>query len=183
MKEGLSGRHAVAWSVLTLGCRSAAAQPTEMRALLQPTEMRALLQQGHASHPRGGFTLIEVMIASVMLALVSGGLYACGIQAYKMSRLNLLSTQARGLGVQKIEELVGGGFETIALQAPYEVQTNFIQDAYQVVRSVEISGHNADGSPVSNLAHSAYLEVHVHIEYNEPRSGRLLTDTYSTIVH
>lgn len=134
------------------------------------------------SRSRQGFTIVEVMMSSLILVLVTGGLYASGTHALKMSQMNLLTTQARALGVQKLEEIAGLGIENILVQMPYTVQVNTIQDAYQVTRSVEIVGHEADGSLVTNVLDSVYLELHVHVQYQYPRSTQLITNTYSTIV-
>jgi len=132
---------------------------------------------------KSGFTLVEVMIASVTLVIVSGGLYFGATQAIQLTRMTLLCTQARSLGVQRMEELVSLGKDgIIAQQQNFVTQTNWVQGPYMVVRNVDIVGHAQNRSVVSNLADALYLEVHVDMTYKHPRATNWVTDSFSTLV-
>ena len=138
--------------------------------------MRVRRKSGHS-----GMTLIEVVIAMGLLAVVIAGLYACGLTVMKMRLYNSISSESRALGIQKLEEVAANGFDNIIQQVPFNPQTNYLADKYPVVRQVEVTGHTTNRM-VTNLADSAYLEVHVHVAYYSPLSGRAITDCYSTIV-
>jgi len=129
-----------------------------------------------------GFTLTEAMIASAIVALTTGGLFAAGIMLMKMSAYNRLSIEAQGWALSRIEEITGQGFDNIILQAPYPVQTNYVRNKYSVVHEVEIIGHAADKSVVSNLADSVYLEIHVDAHFISPFNWITNTVTLSTLV-
>jgi type II secretory pathway pseudopilin PulG len=132
---------------------------------------------------KSGFTIIENMIASLILVAVAAGLYLTGLNSLKMAHTNSLVTQARGLGVQKLEEVHADGYDTVLLIAPYDPVTNTLMGAYEVVRNVEIVGHAVAGTVVGDLNSAAYLELRVVVDYPLPRSSRRLTNMYATIIH
>ena|GEM_PF-6216686 len=123
------------------------------------------------------------MVASLILVAVAAGLYLTGLNSLKMAHANSLVMQARGLGVQKLEEVHADGYDTVLLMVPYDPVTNTLMGAYEVVRNVEIVGHAVAGNVVGDLNSAAYLELRVMVDYPIPRSSRRLTNTYATIIH
>ena len=139
--------------------------------------MRVSRKSGHS-----GVTLIEVVIAMALLAVVIVGSYACGITVIKMRLYNSITSESRALGIQKLEEVAAVGFDNIVQQVPYAPQTNNLAGKYPVVRKVEVNGHTANRTVEPILTNSAYLEVHVLMSYYSPFSYRAITDSYSTLV-
>ena len=136
---------------------------------------------------RDGFTLIETIIATGLVALVAGSLYAGGIGLLKLSAINKLTIEARALGVQKLEEIVAGGFNNMLSDefTPLQTQTNFLSyvNTYNtVIRRATVIGHAMDRSVVASLSDSDYLEVHVEVMYQSPFSGVVMTNRFSTLV-
>lgn len=127
-------------------------------------------------------TLVEAVIATALLALVAGGLYAGGIMSRKLAVYNGLSVEAKGLAVEKLEEIVSGGVQDIVVLAPYGAQTNVVRQGREIVRTIDVVGHDAYGGVDSNLAGSAYVELHVHSTFTSPISGRSVTNSLTTIV-
>jgi len=136
----------------------------------------------------GGFTLVEVCISVGLLAMLSAGLYGVSIMAMKLVHYNMVMSEARALGVQKIEEIVAGGLDDVAMQAPYDAQVDYIlaspsrPQQFPVHRSVTVIGHNQDGSVVSNLADSAYIEVNVDVTCKNPLNNRPKSSRFTAIV-
>jgi hypothetical protein len=132
----------------------------------------------------GGFTILEVMVASALTLLVAGGLYAATLMAVRTVHSNRLAIAARGLGVERLEEVAAAGLANIALQAPYPVQTNRMEAGYEsmLVTSVDVIGHAADQSVAASLAESAYAEVHVNVGFRSPFTKQMVTNRFSAIV-
>ncbi len=129
-----------------------------------------------------GYTLTEAVVASGVVLMLTGGLVATGTMLMKMSLHNRLSIEAQGFALSRIEEITGQPMDTIIIQTPYASQTNYVQDKYPVIREVEIIGHAADKSVETNLADSAYLEIHVEARFRSPFRGRTNTVVFSTLV-
>lgn len=127
--------------------------------------------------------MIEVMVASMVVLIAGGGIFWVGIETARIGQTNRLATQARGLAIQRLEEVCASGIEdVITVNGQYAVYTNEVQGPYEVIRTVEVVGHAADKSVASNLADSVYLEIHVDVTYNIPGKATLRSDTYSMIV-
>ena len=140
--------------------------------------MRVRRKSGHR-----GMTLVEVVIAMGLLAVVIAGLYACGLTVMKMRLYNSITSESRDLGIQKLEEVAAVGFDNIVKTNPAtKTETNLLADKYPVVRQVDFTGHTKNRTVEPILTNSAYLEVHVLVSYYSPFSGRAVTDSYSTIV-
>ena len=140
--------------------------------------MRVRRKSGHS-----GMTLIEVVIAMGLLAVVIAGLYACGLTVMKMRLYNSITSESRALGIQKLEEVAAVGFDNIVKTNPAtKTETNYLADKYLVVRQVEVTGHTTNRTVEPILTNSAYLEVHALVSYYSPFSCRAVTDSYSTIV-
>ncbi|MCG3146579.1 MAG: hypothetical protein PCFJNLEI_00010 [Verrucomicrobiae bacterium] len=130
-----------------------------------------------------GFSLLEVSMAFAILALLSGVVISTGVMLMRKARYNMVSAEARNLGIQKLEEIAAGGFNNIVLQTPFAPQTNLIQNVDPVViRTVDVIGHATNLVEVADLMTASYLEIHVNVEFQSPVSKRRLTNTFSTIV-
>ena len=135
-----------------------------------------------------GFTLVEVVIASALLTLMAGGMYAGAIMAMRLIRFNAVSTEARALASQKLDETVALGFDGVVLGTPFPAQTNRIlhtplkTDGIDVVREIAVIGHTEDHHIATNLASSSYLECHVDVTYVSPLNKRTRTDSISTLI-
>ena len=129
-----------------------------------------------------GFTLVEVVIAMGLLAIVIAGLYAGSRAVTRMRLYNMITSEARALGIQKMEEVTAIGFDNIVMSVPFVVQTNYIGNTYPVERYVQVIGHTTNLTVETNLANSAYLEIHVEVSCFSAFSGRQVTNVYSSIV-
>jgi hypothetical protein len=129
------------------------------------------------------FTLVEVCIAMGVLAMLAGVLFSTGVFVMRMVRFNMVAAEARVLGLQKFEEVVGGGAHNIILQTPFPVQTNLIQTIYPIYRTVDVIGHATNLTQVTDLMASDFLEVHVNVIFDSPMKGhRRITNSFSTLV-
>ncbi|MEI6085027.1 MAG: hypothetical protein WCS70_12085 [Verrucomicrobiota bacterium] len=130
-----------------------------------------------------GFSLIEVAVAFGLLSMLAIVVLSTGVMLIRKVRYNMVSTEARNLGIQKLEEIAAGGFNNIVLQTPFAPQTNLIQNIDPVViRTVDIVGHATNLTVVSDLVTASYLEIHVNVVFQSPVSKRRMTNTFSTIV-
>jgi prepilin-type N-terminal cleavage/methylation domain-containing protein len=134
------------------------------------------------ANPRAAFTLVEVMIAIALVTLMSAALYGTGLMLLRLTHFNRVSLEARALGIQLLEEISAESLPELAMMIPFPERTNRLQYGEQVVRSVTIIGHAADRQVITNVAASAYAEVHVHAAYRSPLSGRIVTNSFSTLV-
>ncbi len=130
-----------------------------------------------------GFTLVEVMVATTLLTLLGMGLISSGIAVLRMTQYMRISTEARAMAMERMEELVNGGRVRLAESsyAALQPQTNTATLGHPMVRRVEVYWHTASGAPAT-AASNAYAEVHVDVEYYEPIRQRTKTDTFSVIV-
>lgn len=131
---------------------------------------------------RAAFTLVEVMIAMALLAILAAGLFATGSMVLRTTSFNRVSLEARALGVQRLEELTAQSIPNIAMQVPFPVLTNRLLYGEAVVRAINVVGHHANRTVNTNLASSDYLECHVLVSYQSPLSGGTVTNIFSSIV-
>ncbi len=126
--------------------------------------------------------MVEAMIAMLLVTMLSGGLYACGIFVKKLTVYNGLAIQACGLAVEKLEEVVSSGVSDIVINAPFSNQTLVVRGDREITRSVEVLGYDEFGSKLSNLGGSVYIEVHVYTKFVSPLNEAIVTNTLSTLV-
>ena len=128
-------------------------------------------------------TLIEVVIAMGLLALLCSGLYVVGLNARRFAEHNRLATEARSLAKERMEEIVAIGAGNLAKSGCTLVNgdTNTSSTGYYIVRHPHLVWHAADGSVVgSDLAR--YAEVRVDVTYRSPLIKQPITDSYVMIV-
>ncbi len=134
-------------------------------------------------HSCAGMTLIEVMTSAALLSLLSAGLFGVGIAVLRVSQFLRVTAEARAIAKERMEALTAGGRFRMT-QGTYEelnTTTNRITLSHPAIRRVEVLWHNADGSPATPGS-NAYAEVHVDVEYFQPLSREMRTDTYSVLV-
>ncbi len=132
---------------------------------------------------KGGFTLVEVMVALALVLLLAFGLYGTGLMVMRMTHFNRVSIEARALGVQMLEDLASRSKTDVLLQVPFAIYTNYLMRGEEVVRTVRVTGHNSALATVTNLASSAYMEVRVDVRYVSPLTRSPVTNIFSTIVN
>jgi prepilin-type N-terminal cleavage/methylation domain-containing protein len=132
---------------------------------------------------RQGLTLIEVVIAIALVVMMSAGMIAVVSKAQSYSQYTRMATEARTLAKDRIERIVGGGFDRLKA-AGYDqmlTDTNLSSLGYPLVRSTYVVWHAADGS-VAASTNATYAEVHVDIRFLSPLSKRLETNTLAMLV-
>ncbi len=133
---------------------------------------------------RNGMTLVEVMIAMFLLAIVAGGLYAVGIKSRQLAEQNRLATEARALAKERLEEIIALGFEGLTRPTCtlWHTDTNYSAQGHRIVRQPTAIWHAADGS-IASPTNASYVEAHVAVRYLLPLTSKQQVDSYSTIVH
>lgn len=131
--------------------------------------------------------MIEAVIATAIVVMVSGSLYLGAISLLKLEAASKVAIEANALGIQKLEDIVAGGFENIISTnfVPLQTQTTqiyFANTSVDIIRQATVTGHAADKSVTTDLTTSAYLEVRVDISYPSVFSNHILSNTYSTLV-
>ncbi len=134
------------------------------------------------SKGQAAYTLVEVVVAVALVAILAIGLFASGIMVRKMTHANRVSLEARTLGIQLIEELSANDIPNLALIMPFEERTNRLQFGEVVLRNAEAIGHDTNGSIVSNLVDSTYVELHVDVSFLSPLTRKTMINSFSTIV-
>ncbi len=130
----------------------------------------------------GGFCLLEMLIGATVLLIAAGGIYASGMLSATILRYNTIASGARALATQKIEEVAAGGKSAILSQIPYDAETIMLEDRFEIQRETSIVGHQLDGTVVSNLVDSAYLEVSVYVSFYSHLGDHYVTNSFTTIV-
>lgn len=139
--------------------------------------------KGTQTNERGGFTLVEVVIAMALTALLCGGLYALGLKARRFAEHNRIATEARTLGKERLEELISIRREGLAKPSCtlMNTDTNTSSLGYPIIRTAQISWHAQDRS-VAGATNSVYAEVHQQVSYFSPLFNHSVTDSFSTII-
>jgi prepilin-type N-terminal cleavage/methylation domain-containing protein len=130
-----------------------------------------------------GMTLIEVMTAAALLSLLSAGLFGAGIAVLRVSQFLRVTAEARAMAKERMETLTAGGRFRMT-QGTYEAlntTTNTVTLDHPTVRRVQVLWHDADGNP-AGPGSNAYAEIHVDVEYFQPLSREMRTDSYSVLV-
>lgn len=139
------------------------------------------LGAGRLRH-RGGMTLVEVVIAMALVAMLSAGLIGLSLRTRKFSEHNRIATEARTLAKDRIEDLVATRIDN--LTAPgltlFRTDTNESSRGYPIVRSADVVWHAADGSVVASTG--TYAEVTVNVSFLSPLFNKTLTNTYSMLI-
>ena len=135
------------------------------------------------SDSRRGMTLIEVLIAIAIVALMCAGLLPVGLKARRFAEHNRLATEARLLAKERLEEMISVGRPNLALPGCTlsNACTNLSSQGYSIVQQPQIVWHAADGTVVAAAA-AVYAEAHVDVTYRSPLLKQPSTDTYSTII-
>ena len=132
---------------------------------------------------RRGMTLVEVVIAMGVMAVLCLGLYRMGIQARRTVENNRLATEARTLARSRLEEMLAVGFANLAVPGCTltNSDTNSSSLGYVVTRQPHVIWHTADGG-VTNDAGAMYAEASVRVSYYSPLAKRSVVDAYSTLI-
>lgn len=132
---------------------------------------------------RAGFTLVEVVIAMALTALLCGGLYTLGLKARRFAEHNRIATEARTLGKERLEEIISVGLENLLKPSCLlmNTDTNISSLGYPIIRMAQVSWHAADRTVVS-VTNSVYAEFHQQVSYYSPLLNKQITDTYSSII-
>lgn len=123
------------------------------------------------------------MVAIALVVILAAGLFETGRMVSRMTHFNRIALESRALGSELVEEVSARTVPEIIAQMPFAPLTNRLQFGEQVVRSVTIVGHAADQSVVTNLAQSAYLELHVNVVFTSPLTQSPVTNLFSTLVN
>lgn len=127
-------------------------------------------------------TLVEVVIAMALVALLSAGLIGVSLTTRRFSEHNRLATEARTLAKDRIEDLVATRIDN--LTAPgltlLQTDTNESSRGYPIVRSARLVWHMADGSVTA--ATGTYAEVNIDVSFLSPLFDKTVTNTYSMLI-
>jgi type II secretory pathway pseudopilin PulG len=130
----------------------------------------------------GGMTLVEVVIAMALVALMSAGLISVGLATRRFSEHNRIITEARTLAKDRIEDLVATRIDN--LTAPgltlMNSDTNLSSRGYPIVRSVQLVWHAADGTVAASTG--TYAEVSCNVSFMSPLYKKTMTNTYSMLI-
>lgn len=134
---------------------------------------------------KAGISLVEVSIAMAITAFTCGGLYSMGIAVRRSSERMRVATEAQSYAKEVLEEMIARDAVELALPTINLMDPSTIESSTgaSLTRTVQLNWHNATGTVVSNFTEGGYAEVHVSVDYPAPRSGKTLTDTYSTIIN
>jgi type II secretory pathway pseudopilin PulG len=130
-----------------------------------------------------GISLIEVVIAMALAALICAGLFPVGLKARQFAENNRLATEARLLAKERLEEMISIGRLNLAKPSCtlIHASTNLSSQGYSIVRQPRIAWHSANQSVVAATA-GVYVEAHVDVKYQSPLFKQTTTNTYSTII-
>lgn len=129
-----------------------------------------------------GFTLVEVVIALALVAVMAAGLIGVTMVTRKFSEHNRIATEARVLAKDRVEDLVAariGNLTTPSLNLLQTV-TNQSSRGYPIVRSTRLVWHSADGNATTSAA--TYAEVAVDVVFVSPLFKKTITNTYSMLI-
>lgn len=130
-----------------------------------------------------GVTLIEVITAAAMLSILSAGLFGAGTAVSRVSQYLRITAEARAVAKERIETLTAGGRFPMT-QGTYQAlntTTNNLSLGHPAIRRVQVLWHSADGG-LASAESNAYAEVHVDVEYFQPLSREMTTDSYSVLI-
>lgn len=147
-----------------------------MRAVKPSPAFKVLVMTDRSNRTRSsrsGLTLVEVMVSLLLVTMSVAGLYQCGILAEKSARYNELSIEVNALVLQKLEETIALPYESLeSLDASVlDTQVNSVKGT-PLVRRTSVIGHLANGTVVSNLADSVYIEICTRGTFSSPVSRR-----------
>jgi hypothetical protein len=128
-------------------------------------------------------TVIEVVIAMVLVTLLCGGLFAAGEKAVQFAEHNRLASEARSLAKERMEEMIAYGMTELAKPTCTipNSDTNFSSLGFDIVRQPRLVWHAADGSVVGST-NAVYVEAHVDVTYRSPLLKRTMTNSFSMII-
>jgi type II secretory pathway pseudopilin PulG len=128
-------------------------------------------------------TLVEVVVAMALVVLLCAGLYITGVKDQQFGEHNRLTTEARSLAKERLEEVVSYGVANLAKPGCtlLNADTNWSSLGYPVIRQCALVWHAANGQTAA-ATNAAYAEARVQVTYNSPLQKAPLTDSYSTIV-
>jgi type II secretory pathway pseudopilin PulG len=134
------------------------------------------------STQRHGMTLVEVMIALVIVMGMSAGLYQMGSMARRTAEYARLSTEARSRAKEQLEEIVSYKISDLQ-QASYQwkTETNSSAMGYDIVRTPRVLWHAAD-TAIVGMSSGVYAEVHIDVVFRPPLWKTQVTNTYSMLI-
>lgn len=128
-------------------------------------------------------TLVEVVIAMLLATLLAAGLFAVGLKARHFVEHSRVTTEARALARERLEEMVALGRDGLAqssctLLVP---DTNQSTVGYEIIRVPHVTWHTGERA-VTGVASGVYAEVRIDVSFQSPLSGRTLTNSYPMII-
>ena len=135
------------------------------------------------SDRRSGMTMTEVVIASTITAILSGGLFMMGARIRQTVEYNRVATEARDLAKSRLEEIVALGFDKLASPSCTltNMQTIVTDSGRTIIRKPEVIGHKYS-STVCDVSDADYLEVNVGVEFISPISRNKISDNFMMIL-
>ena len=131
-----------------------------------------------------GVTLVEVMVAMLLTAMLCAGTYTVGLYARGVSEKNRVAAEARSLARERLEEMIAAGKDNLAMASSTLADSTLHTCASggSVKREPRLIWHAADGS-ITQAIGAAYAEVHMDVTYVSPVTHNEMKETISTIIY
>lgn len=130
-----------------------------------------------------GMTLVEMMVASALVAVMAIGLLSIGIKSQAFGEHSRTATEARALAKAGLEEMVAAGIETLRTQPGtlFQATTNLSNRDFPIIRQPSMVWHLPNGA-VAASTNGTYAEVHVTVQFWSPLFKRMATNDYAMII-
>jgi len=127
-----------------------------------------------AQRGRAGTTLVEFMMAVVIISLMAGAIYAAGFSVLRHSQTVTVTAAAHMLAKEGIEEIFEKGYDKLTGGDPSEQDdiVDYTTHRVTLTRTMEVIWHNIDGSVSSVPLATGYAEVVVRVSWQVPRTSQ-----------
>jgi len=134
---------------------------------------------------RAGMTLVEVLVAVALLALMAGAIYSAGFAVLRHAQAVTITTAAHTYAKEGLEEMISAGYDTLTGGEPIEQVILMNPNTHKVdlTRRASVIWHASDGTTSSDPVAGGYAEIIVQVFWQVPRTDHVVSTGMSTLLY
>jgi len=138
-----------------------------------------------ARRGREGTTLVEFLMAVVIISLMAGAVYAAGFAVLRHAQSVTIATAAHIYAKEGLEEMVSAGYDTLTGGGAIEQVILMNPNTHKVdlTRTMDVVWHASDGSTSSVPLAEGYAEVIVRVSWQVPRTSHNGSTAMSALLY
>jgi len=134
---------------------------------------------------REGTTLVELLMAVVIISFMAGAIYVGGLAVFAHTQSVTITTAANTYAKEGLEEIIAVGYDTLTGGEPIEQVILMNPNTHKVnlTRTTQVVWHAPDGSISDIPLEDGYAEVIVQVAWQVPRTSHTASSVISALLY